>query len=197
MNQQVQQFVDKMKEQEWYQQLQNSYQQLSPEQQTYVKWGSVAATALVFMSFTFKIMRESNALKNEYFQKQELVQLLNQGSDEIRRSKGQNSGFSQSGASTNWKNMIQNIATNQGLQAESVEILKEAPGAAKNIIQESLLEVQIRGVTIRPLVQILYQLEHSQPPMKLKGMSVEAGPGDGLLNAKLNLSGYMAKGDKK
>ena len=66
-----------------------------------------------------------------------------------------------------------------------------------DVIQESLLEVQIRGVTIRPLVQILYQLEHSQPPMKLKGMSVEAGPGDGLLNAKLNLSGYMAKGDKK
>jgi hypothetical protein len=33
--------------------------------------------------------------------------------------------------------------------------------------------------------------------MKLKGIVIETGAGDGLLTAKLNLSGYMAKGDKK
>ena len=78
----------------------------------------------------------------------------------------------------------------------AIEILKEAPGAAKNVIQETLLEVQVKGVTVRPLVQILFQLEHSQPPMKLKGISIESGASDGQLNAKLNLSAYMAKGEK-
>jgi hypothetical protein len=197
MKQQFQQFLDKMKEQEWYQQIQTAYHQLSPEQQNSVKWGSVAAAALVFLGFTLQITRSSNTLKDEYFQKQELVQLLNQGSDEIRRLKGQSSGFGQGSGPSNWNSILQNVVSAQGLQPDAVEILKEAPGAAKNIIQETLLEVQIKGVTIRPLVQILFQLEHSQPPMKLKGMSVEAGAGDGLLNAKLNLSGYLAKGDKK
>jgi hypothetical protein len=195
MKQKFQQFLDQMKEQEWYQQIQSSYQQLSPEQQSYVKWGSILATVAVFFSFTLKIMKESNTIKGEYFQKQELVQMLNQGSDEVRRLKGQSSGFGQSGQS-NWKNILQNLVSSQGLQPDSIEILKEAPGAAKNVIQETLLEVQVKGVTVRPLVQILFQLEHSQPPMKLKGMSIESGASDGQLNAKLNLSAYMAKGEK-
>lgn len=195
MKQKFQQFLDQMKEQEWYQQIQSSYQQLSPEQQSYVKWGSILATVAVFFSFTLKIMKESNTIKGEYFQKQELVQMLNQGSDEVRRLKGQSSGFGQSGQS-NWKNILQNLVSSHGLQPDSIEILKEAPGAAKNVIQETLLEVQVKGVTVRPLVQILFQLEHSQPPMKLKGMSIESGASDGQLNAKLNLSAYMAKGEK-
>ncbi len=195
MKQKFQQFLDQMKEQEWYQQIQSSYQQLSPEQQSYVKWGSILATVAVFFSFTLKIMKESNTIKGEYFQKQELVQMLNQGSDEVRRLKGQSSGFGQSGQS-NWKNILQNLASSQGLQPDAIEILKEAPGAAKNVIQETLLEVQVKGVTVRPLVQILFQLEHSQPPMKLKGISIESGASDGQLNAKLNLSAYMAKGEK-
>ena len=195
MKQKFQQFLDQMKEQEWYQQIQSSYQQLSPEQQSYVKWGSILATVAVFFSFTLKIMKESNTIKGEYFQKQELVQMLNQGSDEVRRLKGQSSGFGQSGQS-NWKNILQNLVSSQGLQPDSIEILKEAPGAAKNVIQETLLEVQVKGVTVRPLGQILFQLEHSQPPMKLKGMSIESGASDGQLNAKLNLSAYMAKGEK-
>ena len=197
MKEKFRQLLDKMKEQEWYQQLQGIYQQLSPEQQIYVKWGSIAAGFIIFLFFTFKVRQESNTLKNEYFQKQELVQLLNQGSDEIRRLKGQGMGFGASGGNSNWKTILQNIVSNQGLQQESVEVLKEAPGASKNIIQETLLEAQIKGVTIQPLVQILFQLEHSQPPMKLKGIVIETGAGDGLLNARLNLSGYMAKGDKK
>ena len=79
------------------------------------------------------------------------------------------------------------------MQPDAIEILKEAPGISQNVIQEVLLEVKIKGISLQPLVQLLFQMEHAQPPMKLKGMSVEPGTGDNLLNAKLNLSGYMAK----
>ena len=189
------QYGQQMKEQEWYQQLQSTYQQLTPEQQNYLKWGSISASLLLAFYFTWSMIQSSNSIKDEYFQKQELVQTLNQGSDEIHRLKGQSMGFSQA-AAPNWKTTIQNLVVNQGLQADAVEILKESLGISQNVIQETLLEVQIKGITLRPLVQALYQIEHGQPPMKLKGINIESGSGEGLLNAKLNISGYLAKGEK-
>ncbi len=195
MKNKFQQFLSSMKEQEWYQQLQNTYQQLSPEQQNYLKWGSVSISLIFSFYITWNIVKSSNAIKDEYYQKQELVQSLNQASDEIRRLKGQSMGFSQS-TSANWKTTVQSLVAAQGLQPDAVELMKETSGISQNVIQETLLEVQVKGITVRPLVQLLYQMEHAQPPMKLKGINIESGASDGLLNAKLNLSGYLAKGEK-
>ena len=196
LSEQMSGFTDKIKEQEWFQQLQGSYQQLSPEQQNYVKWGSVGAAVLVFLYFTFSILTSANSLKSEYFEKQELIQVINQAGDEIRRLKGQNAGISQSSAQ-NWKAVVQGWASAQGLQPDAAEVIKEAPGVSQNIIQESLLEVQVKGLTLSSMVQMLYQIEHGTPPAKLKGLQVEAGTGDGLLNVKMNLSGFMPKPEKK
>ena len=195
MKNKFQQIIQQMKEQEWYQQLQSTYQQLSPEQQAYVKWGSIAASFFLVFYFSWSIVQSSNSIKDEYFQKQELVQSLNKGSEEIRRLKGQSVGFSQT-AAANWKTSIQSLAATQGLQPDAVEILKESSGPAQNVIQETLLEVQVKGISVKPLVQLLFQMEHAQPPMKLKGINIETGATEGLLNAKLNLSGYLAKGEK-
>lgn len=84
----------------------------------------------------------------------------------------------------------------QGLPATAVEILKESPGATQGVIQESLLEVKLKGLQVRQLVPFLYQIEHGSPPMKLKGLIVEPSSEEGLLNAKVNVSGYMAKQEK-
>lgn len=186
--------IDKLKEQEWYQQAKSSFDQLSPEQQNYVKWGSLVFASLIFIFLTFSTIQSANTAKNDYFGKQELVQLLGQATDEIRRLKGQNAGFSQNSAQ-NWKAILQGGASQQGIPAESVDILKESPGATQSVIQETLLEVQVKAVQIRPLTQFLVQLEHGNPPVKLKGMKVEATP-EGVLNATLNLSGYLPKPEK-
>ena len=195
MKNKFQQFLQSMKDQEWYQQIQNTYQQLSPEQQSYVKWGGILGGFMVAFYFTWSIMQSSNTIKDEYFEKQGIVQSLNQASEEIRRLKGQSSGFSQS-STANWRSTLQNLVVAQGLQPDAVELLRESAGISQNVIQETLLEVQVKGITVRPLVQLLFQMEHAQPPMKLKGISVESGASEGLLNAKLNLSGYLAKGEK-
>jgi len=194
MKEKFQQYLQQLKEQEWYQQIQNSYQQLSPEQQNYVKWGSISSIAIIGIYFTWSIVQSSNSIKSEYFEKQELVQQLNQSSDEIRRLKGQNSGVSQN-ATANWKTSMQSFAATQGLPPDSVDVTKETPGISQNVIQETLLEVQLKGLGIRQLVPILFQMEHAQPPMKLKGINIESNASDGMLNAKLNLSGYLAKAD--
>lgn len=188
-------FGEKLKEQEWYQQIQSSYQQLSPEQQTYVKWGGTATAVILFFYFTFSILSGANSIKNEYFEKQDLLQLVNQAGDEIRRLKGQNAGISQAGAQ-NWKGIVESWASAQGLQPDAVEIIKESPGASQNIIQETLIEVQVKGISLRPLVQMLYQIEHGTPPVKLKGLQVDAESTDGLLTVKMNLSGFMPKPEK-
>ncbi len=123
MKDKFQQFLAQMKEQEWYQQIQSAWQQLSPEQQTYAKWGSIAGSFILMAYLTFNVVQSSSGIKNEYFEKQELVQSLNQASDELRRLKGQSSGFSQS-TSASWKTTVQSLVAAQGLQPDAVEVLK-------------------------------------------------------------------------
>ena len=121
--------LDKIKEQEWYQQIQNSYQQLPPEQQTYLKWGSFAGGMLLMLYLTFTTIQSADSVKDEYFEKQELSQLINQASDEIKRLKGQNAGFTTNAAPQSWKSVFDTLATAQGLTADSVEYGSAMPGA--------------------------------------------------------------------
>jgi type II secretory pathway component PulM len=187
--------LDSIKDQQWYQQISNSYQQLSPEQQSYVRWGGLGLIFILLVYLIYSATDSANSVKTEYFEKQELLAVVNQAGDEIRRLKGQNSGFA-GNVGQNWRSVLQNVVSSQGLAPEALEVTKESAGTSQSMIQETLIEATLKGVTIRPLVQILYQIEHHSPPMKLKGLKVDA-LSDGQLNASLIMSGYMPKGDKK
>jgi type II secretory pathway component PulM len=187
--------LDRMKEQEWYQQLSSTWSQLPPEQQRMVRIGGTVSGLLIAGYLMFSTYDSAHTAKVEYYQKEELARILTQANDELRRLKGQNSGIQQEGPQS-WAAVFQGMASMQGLPNTAVEILKESPGATQGVIQESLLEVKLKGLQVRQLVPFLYQIEHGTPPMKLKGLIVEPGSEDGLLNAKVNLSGYMAKSDK-
>jgi hypothetical protein len=188
--------LDKIKEQEWYQQIQSSYQQLPAEQQNYIKWASLGGGALLLVGLIASMAGSAGALRREYHEKQELVRIVNEASDELRRLRGQSSSISSPGGEQNWKSILDSLVTAQGLPAESLEILQESPGASENLIQETLIEFKIKAVSIRPLVQILTQIHQGTPPMKLKGLLVEADPSSGQLDARINISGYLAKGEK-
>ena len=188
--------LEKIKDQEWYQQIKSSYDQLPAEQQEYVKWGGFGFVVLLLLYLTWTTVDLANTAKNDYFDKQELAQVVTSANDEIRRLKGQNAGFTQAGGPQNWKTVFSGLASQQGLSADAVQITKESPGAVQNIIQETLLEIKIKGVATRQLTQLLYSIEHGNPPMKLKGMKVETAGMDGSLVASLNVSGYLPKPDK-
>ena len=186
---------DKIKEQEWFIQIKSSYDQLSSDQQQYVKWGGFAFFLLLLIYLTFTTVDLANNAKDEYFDKQELSSVVSKANDEIRRLKGQNSGIKQNGAIQSWKVIFQGLASMQGLPDGSIEITKESPGATQNIIQETLIELKVKGLSTRQLTQFLYAAEHGNPPMKLKGMKVEPG-GEGTLVASLNLSAFLSKPEK-
>lgn len=175
--------VESFKDSNTYQTLNSQYQQLSPEQQKGVRWGGIGLSVILLFYFIFTAAGAANSVKEEYFQKQELLTLINRAGDEIRRLKGQNSTLS-STADQNWRSVLSNAVAGQGLPPESLEISKESPGSSQSMIQETLIEAEIKGVFIRPLVQLLYQIEHNSPPMKLKGLHVEPGA-EGQLNARL------------
>jgi hypothetical protein len=188
-------FLDKMKDQEWYQQLNSAWTQLPPEQQRLARIGGTITAFIIAGYLMFSTYESAHTAKEQYYQKEELTRILTQANDELRRLKGQNAGIQQGGPQS-WSSIFEGMATLQGLPATAVEILKESPGAAQGMIQESLLEVKLKGMQVRQLVPLLYQIEHGTPPMKLKGLIVEPSSEDGLLNAKVNVSGYMAKPEK-
>ncbi len=184
--------LEKIKEQEFYQQLQAAYHQLSSEQQGYVKWGATGLGFLALFFLIFSMINSANGARDEYFEHQELARVVSDASDELRRLKGQSSGIAPSG-DQNWKSILTSRVTAQGVPAESLEIVKESPGASQNVLQESLLELKLKNIPLRPLVQILAQMEQGNPPMKLKGIAIESGAEEGKLSAKINVSGYLAK----
>ena len=188
--------LDKIKEQEWFQQLKSSYDQLPPEQQLYVKWGGFGAFLIMLLYITISTVSLADSAKNDYYDRRELADVVTNASDEIRRLKGQNAGFSQSGVQT-WKSIFQGVATQAGLAPDAIDITKESPGASFSVIQETLLEVKVKGVTTRQLTPLLYSIEHGNPPMKLKGMKIDTNSTDGTLTANLNVSGYLSKPEKE
>lgn len=192
--------LDKIREQEWYQQIQGAYQQLPAEQQTYVKWGTLGGGTLLLLALIATMAGSAGTLRREYHDKQELVRLVTDASEELRRLRGQSSAMTTAGGEQNWKSILESMVSAQGLPPEALEIIQEAPGASQNLIQETLIEFRIKSVPIRPLVQILTQIHQGTPPMKLKGLLIESdsasGQATGQLNAKLNISGYLAKGEK-
>jgi len=187
---------DKIKEQEWYQQIKSSYDQLPTEQQVYVKWGAFGGVLLLLLYLTFTTVDLAGTAKSDYYDKQELSDIVNKANDEIRRLKGQNAGFAQNTGAQNWKAIVSNLATQQGLAADAVEITKESAGALQGIIQETLLEMKVKGIATRQLTAFLYAIEHGNPPMKLKGMKIDTNTTDGSLVASLNVSGYLPKPEK-
>jgi hypothetical protein len=188
--------IERLKEQEFYQQIQGAYQQLSPEQQLYLRWGASAAGLIAVLLIVFSVSKSANTTREEYYEKQELARVITDANDELRRLRGQSSGFSQN-AEQDWKSILASKISAQGLPAESLEIMKDSPGASQSIVQESLLEIKLKNIPLRPLVQILSQMEQGSPPMKLKGLMIETGAEDGKLSAKVNVSGYLAKSDKE
>jgi hypothetical protein len=187
--------LEKIKEQEWAQQIMNAWSQLPPDQQRTAQIGGTVLGLLAAVYLMFSTYDAAQSAKQEYYQKEELSRILNQASDELRRLKGQNAGIGQGGPQS-WNGVFEGMASMQGLPPGSVEILKDSAGPAIGLIQESLVEIKVKGLQIRQLVSLLYQVEHGSPPMKLKGMIIEPGGNEGLLNAKLNVSGYMAKPEK-
>lgn len=183
--------IESFKDSNTYQTLNNQYQQLSPEQQKAVRWGGVGLSVFLLFYFIFSATEAANSVKNEYFEKQELLSLVNRAGDEIRRLKGQNANLAMP-ADLNWSTVLTNVVTGQGLPADALQIAKESPGVSQSMIQETLIEAEIKGIFIRPLVQLLYQIEHNSPPMKLKGLQIEPAA-DGQLNARLVLSGFMPR----
>ncbi len=187
--------LEKIKEQEWYQQIQSGYQQLGPEQQNQLRIGGLVGAFLALFLVIYSVGGPANRVRDEYLEKQELYQIVSSANDELRRLRGQNSVGSQAMAK-DWNSILSALASAQGIAPENLEIVKQEPGKSDAVIEESLLEVRIRQAALPALVRLLSQMDRGTPPMKLKGLAIEPSGTDGSLSVKLNLSGYLAKSAK-
>lgn len=196
------QFFENIKNQEWYQQAQGIYQQLPSEQQSAVKIGFWGITTLGVLYFSWNVVSQASSLKTEYFEKSELYQVVSQATDELRRLKGQNASMN-SGMNQDWRTVFASLGSMQGMSPDQTTIVSETKGPAIGVLQESLLEVQAKGLLIRPLTQFLVQIEKTNPPMKIRKMVVDSVLNEGKINAQIFVSGFTAaptkdtKGDRK
>ncbi len=201
------QFLDQIKEQEWFQQIQTAYLELPEDQQKVVKWGGWGASFALLFYFSYGFVKESAQIKSEYYEKQELVSLLTQAADELSRLRGQSRAMSAPGSegAFSWKSTLESILALNSIPASNLELLSEkksSAGAAKKGVEvtETDLEFKISGLTSRNIVPVLYQLEHSIPPIKLSKLNIQHAnveTGGQSLNLLIQAKGFQPKSEKK
>lgn len=195
-SQQWEKVSESIRSQSWYQQAESSFQQLPPNQQNWIKQGSIATLLGSLIYFSWTLISGAHTMKRNYFAEQELLQIVNQAGEELRRLRGQNSGFS--GANNqSYKEIFAGLITAQGLPVDRAEVLKESPGTGQGNLQETLVDVNIKEIAIRPLVQLLFQVEHGNPPMKIRQLEIQNEKAEGVMNVKLAVSGFAPKKETK
>lgn len=183
--------VNSIKDQEGYQQLVGLYQQLSTDQQKILKISVLSLTTVGLLYVTGSLVSQSYSLKNEYAEKYALYNTLTQASDEIRRLKGQNNSMNQGGAQ-DWGSALSGLSSMQGFSPEQTQVVSNTQGPTKGTLQESILQFQIKDAQVRPLTQLLVQMERASPPLKLKRLTIDSRPHEGKLEAQIFASGFMA-----
>lgn len=182
---------EKLEGQVWYQELKARWEELDPEVRKYVKMGSLGFAGFVGLVLLYSTLSGVYSLRNDYFKKSQLLQLMNSARDEMEQLKTITG--SATAATTNWQELVKSQATGAGIDEANVQVSAEKKGDSSPRVEESRMDVKLNNVNVKQLVRFAYQLENGNRALKIRHLLVEAPGPEGYLNATLALSGFAVK----
>lgn len=183
--------TDWLEEQQWYQELQAKWEQLDPQSRTYLKYatslGSLVLVLTILLSFVWTV----RGLRRELSEKTDLLSLLQNANEEMRRLKETTGGSEGGEFGGPWPAYIEGAATQAGIDKSALTVSPEKAGAASDLSKEALIDVAVKHVSIKQVVRLAFQLESGTRPVKLRALSIntQADP-EGYLDANLSISGF-------
>ncbi len=190
---------DSLSDQVWFQELKAKWAELPPQQQTYVKYGSILLLLLICFGWVMKSAWGVRSLKKELAEKQAIIQLIQSANDEMRRIKDTiPSSYSSGGKgdSQPWSAYFDSVATTSSIDKSALTLGSEKPGKKSDLTVESLFEISIKHISIRQAVRMMHHLENGQRPVKVRNMAIDtkADPA-GYIDVTLQVSAYSLQGD--
>jgi hypothetical protein len=187
------QFVEKLNEQVWFQQIKSKWDELDPQSRTYLGLGGVGALVLGTLLLLGIWSWNVNGTMREVAEKSDLLGQLQSANDEVRRLKEAAGGGMQAGEG-GWSAFIGAQAAQVGIDPAALTVGEEKAGATTDLAKESLIEVSAKKVNLRQLVRLAFGLESAGRPVKLRALTVDTrGEDTGWLDATLQLSAFAPK----
>jgi hypothetical protein len=188
------QIVEKLSEQEWFQQLKAKWDELDPQSRFYLKVSGVGSGALVLLSLTLMSVFSVRSLRNELREKTELLGTIQQANEELRKLKDSLPAGGAPPAAAGggiWSTYFEQTAAAAGIDKTALTMGPEKPGNPSELAKEALIDLTLKKINIKQAVRYAFNLEHGARPVKLRNLSIETkSDSPGYVDAVLAVSAF-------
>jgi len=193
---------DRLNDQVWFQQLKGKWDELDPQNKKYLQTALVIVVSLLIMFVVFGSFYKVHKLKKEVAEKNELLQLIQNANDEMRKLREATPGAAIGGRAGEQKNApwgtyFESIAVASGLEKTTLTTSTEKPGNTGDLAKEYLYDISLKHVTIRQIVRFAFYLENGARPVKLRNITIDTkSDPTGYMDTTLSISAFTLKSSK-
>jgi hypothetical protein len=184
--------VEALNKYEWFQDLKSRWDELDPQSQNYVRFASFGIACLSVMMIVMSSIWSVHSLKTELSEKRDLLKVIQNANDEMRRLRESTPQVGLSGKDAGpWGPYLETLAATIGLDKTSVTVSAEKAGASTEQTKESLFDVNLKHVNIKQVIRYAFSVENGQRPVKLRNLLIDTkSDPTGYLDATLALSAF-------
>jgi hypothetical protein len=188
--------TDFLNDQPWFQQLKQKWEELDPQSRTYLQIAGFVGTTAVLLFLVFNTIWSVHKLKTDSSEKSELLTMLVNANEEMRRLHD-NAPDASASDNGKWDVYFEGIAGAAGLDHSALTISTEKPGNNSDISKEAMYDISMKKITLRQIIKFAVGLEAGARPVKVKNLIVDthADP-EGYIDATLSVSGFSVVVDK-
>ncbi len=189
--------------QPWAQELKGKWEELDAPSKLYIKLGSLAAIPLLLIFFLFSFSWRVHQLRSDLTEKKEILTYLQKASQDLSRMKenipASSSKYTSNaggvGGNTSWASYLESLAGSANLEKSALSISPEKAGNSSEQSKEVLLDVELKHVSIKQVIQYALSVENGPRLVKTRGLSIRTKlDPTGYLDATLSFSGFILLG---
>lgn len=183
--------------------LRGKWDELDPQSKSNLRIGllgiSILFIIVVMIGSTWKVHK----LKKEVSEKTELLSMIQNANEEMRKLKESAQGVAVGGrpgeqSDAPWPAYFESMATSSGIDKANLVVSSEKPGNSSDMARESLYDITVKHSNIKQIVRFAFFAENGARPVKLRNLSIDTkNDPSGYMDATLSLSAFSLKQSEK
>lgn len=186
----AQPWIEKLKQQEWAQDLQGRWSALDPTLQRNILIGALGGGLIAAVLAMIMLQSAVYSVRSEVRENEELTEFVQKSSEESRRMKGSGSFAGGSNTQTAQEFVSQQLAP-ELKQPDAVAVIEKRALPPSGQLQETLVRLKIENLSLRGLVILSNSLERPSIPLKLRAIDVESNAEKTALQVKVAVSEFQ------
>jgi hypothetical protein len=186
----AQAWVEKLKQQEWAQDIQGRWAALDPSMQRGLMIGFLGGGLLIAVVSVVMIQSSVFTVRSEVRENEELTDFIQKASEERRRMKGSGAFAADANGQGAQEFLAQQLAS-ELLRPDSITVQEKRAMPPNGQLQETLVKLSIDGLSLRGFVMLTNALERPSIPLKLRALDAKQNEDKSALQVSLALSEFQ------